>query len=696
MGPSEAEQVSQVVGEAIPRVLRDAPAVVLLLDTDAGAVTDANPAGLALLREAEALPMRAAEFVVLAGVRRPDGERFAEGESPIERATRGQAVLAEPVTVGAGHRRWAVGFPLPQHGAPGGAALLVLLEVAGLPSAAEEARNRAVVAAGLSFSISDPTLPDNPLIWVNPAFERMSGYALDQVVGRNCRFLQGPDTDPAAVAELRRAQAEARHTTVTLLNVRADGTAFYNEVSISPVLDGEGRVTHFVGVQADVTARVLAEAERERHLAAESAARASAEEARRQLAVLAEATTVLAGTLDVEEALARLARLVVPALADLCAIELLEPGGEQLRRVAGAGLPDDPALQALAEARLEDFSERSPVARVLATGEPVLMGEVTPATLRESLREPELVAVYERLGLESALTVPLRARQEVFGALSLARRGDRRPFTESELATVADLGRRAGLSLETARLFERQHLAAERLQRSLLPQTVVASGLATAARYLPAESSAQVGGDWYDVFALPDGGVGLVVGDVVGHDLDAASAMGQLRSIVRSYAWDGAAPGRVLDRVDELVQGLDITEMASVLFARLERDASGAGRLRYANAGHPPPLLREPDGKVCTLDDARSVLIGGGGAGAKARGEGAAMLEPGSVLLLYTDGLVERRDEPIDAGIARLTEAVAASGTDDPDALCDGVLAALGADRHDDDVALLAVGVERA
>jgi PAS domain S-box-containing protein len=704
--------VSQAVEEAVagatagtplPRVLDDVPAAVLLVDMRAGAVTYANPAGHAMLGEEAALPMRATRFGRLADVRRPDGARFADGESPVDHAAGGRAVIAEPVSVpgaGDGERRlrWVTGFPLPQDGGLGATALLVFFEVAAMPAAADDLRNRAVLAAGLSFSISDPSLPDNPLVWVNPAFERMMGYTAAQALGRNCRFLQSEDTDPAAVAELRAAVDEARQTTVTLLNVRADGTSFYNEVSLSPVLDRDGGVTHFVGVQADVTARVLAEAERERHLAAESAARAGAEEARRQLAVLAEATTVLAGSLDIEGSLGRLARLVVPALADLCAIEVVEADGRELRCVATAGLETEaelrPVFERLEGARLEDFSEASPVARVLATGEPVLVPELTREVLAQSLRDPGLVEAYERLGCASSVTVPLRAREQVFGALSLIRRDDRRAFTEGEMATVADLGRRAGLSLETARLFARQHAVAEQLQRSLLPQTVAAPGLATTARYLPAESNAQVGGDWYDVFALPDGAVCVVVGDVVGHDLEAASSMGQLRSIVRSYAWEGDAPGRVLERVDELVQGLQITEMATVVFARVERDGSGdAARLTYANAGHPPPLLRAPDGTVTILDGALSVLVGAGPAGP--RGHAEADLSPGSVLLLYTDGLVERRDEPLDAGVARLAAAVAALPTGDPDALCDGVLAALGADRHDDDVALLAVAVDR-
>ena len=125
-----------------------------------------------------------------------------------------------------------------------------------------ELGERAIAATGCSFTISDAALPDNPLVYVNRAFEVTTGYAASEVLGRNCRFLQGDQTDPEAVGELRRALAERRSATVTLLNLRRDGSSFWNEVSVSPVLDLDGRLTHFVGVQQDVTARVLAEADR--------------------------------------------------------------------------------------------------------------------------------------------------------------------------------------------------------------------------------------------------------------------------------------------------------------------------------------------------------------------------------------------------------------------------------------------------
>ena len=137
------------------------------------------------------------------------------------------------------------------------------------------------------------------------------------------------------------------------------------------------------------------------------------------------------------------------------------------------------------------------------------------------------------------------------------------------------------------------------------------AGVQVAARYLVGVDGNQVGGDWYDVLDLPDGAVGLAVGDVVGHDLRAAAAMGQLRGVLRSYAWDGGRPGSVLDRCDQLVQGLEMAAMATAFYARVEPPDSDGGRmLSYANAGHPAPLLLEPEGALVRLDEQRSPMIG--------------------------------------------------------------------------------------
>jgi len=297
--------------------------------------------------------------------------------------------------------------------------------------------------------------------------------------------------------------------------------------------------------------------------------------------------------------------------------------------------------------------------------------------------------------------VPLPGRRHVLGSMLLARAPGSTPYTDQDLAVATDLGRRAGLTLDNARLYQSEHRIAETLQRSLLPEIPKLDGLRTAARYLASESGADVGGDFYEVIALPDGAVGVAVGDVVGHDVFAAAAMGHLRGLLRASVWDvgryprgqnrrhGHDPAEVLTRVDRLVQGLETATLASLAYARLEPLSGGAKgwRLRYSSAGHPPLMVRRPDGSTVVLDDAAGVLLG---VDDGPRTTAEVDLEPGSTLLAYTDGLVERRRESLDTGLARLRLALA-QGPDDVDDLVDHLLATLG--DSEDDVAVLVLGV---
>ena len=680
----------------LPRVLHDSPAAVLLVDVVERRVVHANPAGRALTPSLDALPVPVEQWRVAAGLRRSDGLAFLPGEGPVDRAAAGQPVHGEPVLLHDGERdrlAWATGFPIP--GASDeqvDQALVVFFDVDPGDDGFSQVRDRAVVAAGLSFTISDPRLPDDPLVFVNPAFERTTGYSRDEAQGRNCRFLQGPDTDPADVQRIRDALAAQEHVVVTLLNYRKDGTAFWNELSLSPVYDAAGELSHYVGIQADVTARVLIEQERARHLAAERAARAEAERAQARLSLLAEATSMLAATLDVDESLDRLTSLVVPVLADWCTVHLLGTDG-RVQRVAARHRDDTklPLLRRLEELQPTGLSDDSHTARVLS-GAPAVLAEVDEQVLLDSIEDPELADVYRAVGLRSAMVLPLRARSQVLGVLSLFTDGSGRTFDEDDLSMAADLARRAALTVDNARLYSREHEVAEQLQRSLLPSLPRIDGLDRAARYLPGSTAAQVGGDWYDLFCLPDGTVGLAVGDVMGHDMTAAAAMGQLRSVLQSYAWQGSDPAVVLDRLDQLVQGLDMAQLATCLYGRLVPPQGGApGRLRLANAGHLPPALRRPDGSVSLVATQASLLVGA--ALGTARDEVEEPVEPGSVIVLYTDGLVEHRGRPLDEGLDRLAAALASAPDGDAEAICEHLLRELAYGDLDDDIALLVVRV---
>jgi PAS domain S-box-containing protein len=255
------------------------------------------------------------------------------------------------------------------------------------------------------------------------------------------------------------------------------------------------------------------------------------------------------------------------------------------------------------------------------------------------------------------------------------------------VGTAVDVHERKLMEGQLLEIYQREHTIAETLQRSLLPERLPrVEGMEIAARYLPASQGAAIGGDWYDALELLDGRVALVVGDVVGHGLRAAAVMGQLRNAFRAYAMAESSPAEVMTRVNRLVMSAEDEVMATVLLLVLDREN---GELTFASAGHPPPLVLGPDG-VSFLEGGRAVPIGA--VEPVLFREASAVLPEGAALLLYTDGLVERRDEPLERRLDALA-AAAAGAEDGLEDLCDAVLAGvIGPDRMpSDDVALLAV-----
>jgi PAS domain S-box-containing protein len=254
------------------------------------------------------------------------------------------------------------------------------------------------------------------------------------------------------------------------------------------------------------------------------------------------------------------------------------------------------------------------------------------------------------------------------------------------VGTAIDIHERKTMEGRLLEVYQREHRIAETLQRSLLPERLPPiEGLEMAARYLPGARGAAIGGDWYDVLERPDGRVALVVGDVAGHGLRAAASMGQLRNAFRAYGMVEASPAEVVARINRLVMSGVEQVMATVLYLVLDRET---GEVAFSAAGHPPPLVIAPDG-ARFLEGGRSVPIGA--ADPAVFREATALLPKGSSLMLYTDGLVERRDTPLDQ---RLDELAAAAGSADEDlaGLCERVIGAvLGDADPGDDVALLAV-----
>jgi hypothetical protein len=244
-------------------------------------------------------------------------------------------------------------------------------------------------------------------------------------------------------------------------------------------------------------------------------------------------------------------------------------------------------------------------------------------------------------------------------------------------------------------LYRSERNVAETLQRSLLPTLPTIEGLALSARYLPGAAEQQVGGDWFDVFAIDDGRVGVVIGDVVGHDIAAAAAMSQIQASLRALAWQGESPKAVLDQLDALVLNFAISELVTVFYGVLDAaDADGGRRLTYANAGHLPPLYRRQNGQVDDLDEASSVLLGAPPSPGVSRGQAEVQLDAGSTLVLFTDGLVEVPGKSLTESLGRLKSTVrAARGDADPETICELLLADLDPHHLRDDVAVLTIGL---
>jgi serine phosphatase RsbU (regulator of sigma subunit) len=294
----------------------------------------------------------------------------------------------------------------------------------------------------------------------------------------------------------------------------------------------------------------------------------------------------------------------------------------------------------------------------------------------------------------------MRARGRTLALLTLCRSGPQE-VRASDLETLAELAGRAGLALDNARLYEQQRLLAEGLQRSLLTEPPEPDHSHVVVRYQPAAQAAQVGGDWYDAFLQPDGATMIVIGDVIGHDTVAAAAMGQVRGLLRGIAADsGDGPADVLRSVDRVMQVLRVDTTATVIVARLEQTpderSRGVTRLRWSNAGHPPPMVLQPDGTVTVLPEVEADLLLGIDP-TSPREESQISMDRGSTVLLYTDGLVERRGQSLDDGLAKLRSTLGELARQDVtlDELCDRVLERMLPPRPEDDVALVAVRLHR-
>ncbi|MEA2420395.1 MAG: hypothetical protein QOE60_2601, partial [Thermoleophilaceae bacterium] len=315
--------------------------------------------------------------------------------------------------------------------------------------------------------------------------------------------------------------------------------------------------------------------------------------------------------------------------------------------------------------------------RVAAGREPIVVQDPAP----DELPYPALAA----LEIDSLIGLPLLAEGAVTGVLVVSAATPRH-FTSDDVNLLRLAADRVALAIDHARVYEREHRIAETLQRSLLPERLPQlPGLSVAARYLPAAAEAEVGGDWYDVLPTASGGVGLVMGDVAGKGLAAASMVGRLRSALRAYALEGHPPARVVEQLNRLIwTEEDESQMATLIYVVVD---PVAGELHWVNAGHPPPLLLTESRLPQFLEGGSSVPLGV--LPFPEFQEVSLPIDGDATVVLYTDGLVERPGEHIDTGLDRLADVVR-TATGDPQQLCDLVLSELVPDvGAPDDVALL-------
>ncbi|PKW05619.1 PAS domain S-box-containing protein [Streptomyces sp. 1222.5] len=525
--------------------------------------------------------------------------------------------------------------------------------------------------------------PDLRYLLVNPALERIDGIPAEDHIGRHLReTLPFPDADTVESAlrqvlttgtplidqyHVGRPPADPEHD-------HAWSLSFYR------LADPGGRILGAAVSVVDVT---------ERHRAA-----AEADRARRRLALIAEASTRVGTTLDVQQTADELAEIAAPALADVVAVDVLDSalacrrirkpdnGPELFRALAlKAAHPTVAERAADPPGDLATYDGDRLVTLCVHTGRPVLVRYVRAQDLPRIARDAEAGALLARAGVHSYLAVPLIAHGEVIGALDLKRTRNPAPFDDDDVVLAGELAGRAAVAIDNARWFQSVRNTALTLQRSLLPDhSTHHTGLEVASRYQPAQATSEVGGDWYDVISLADDKTALVVGDVMGNGIDAAATMGRLRTATCAYAELDLAPAEVLQHLDKVTCDLEhyiVTCLYAVYDPRTRR-------CTIANAGHMPPALVRGDSPTL-LDLPAAAPLGVGGIAFEAT---SFELLPGDLLVLYTDGLVETRQHPIDDRLDVLL-----SFLDEPrrplEETCDLLLHGLRHPDDHDDVALL-------
>jgi serine phosphatase RsbU (regulator of sigma subunit) len=409
-------------------------------------------------------------------------------------------------------------------------------------------------------------------------------------------------------------------------------------------------------------------------------------EARRRNEFLLLATQVLSEVADYQEMVERLAQVSVPVLADLCLIDIADEYGQLRRMAAWHADPSKRSLtQELRTRYSPDPSTAHPTMDVMHSGRSMWSAEMSDEFLRSTCHDERHFSIVKRLGFTSYMTVPLRVRDEqALGTVTLVSAGSGRRFSEKDLGHAEQLAKQVSSVVIRARAFDRERRISHELQRNILPDAIpTITGWDVAARYLPAAVGYEVGGDWYDVVPLADGLVAFVVGDVEGHDLGAAKIMSRLRHTIGMLVLDEEAPGAALERLNRLSLARAGERLATVLVGVLD---TSRGRISFSSAGHPSPVM-VGSGQALELPVPPGLPLGVEACHYKDH----TFDVQHECLLMFTDGLVERRNAHIDERLALLESSLRTSPSTDPGGIADDVIEAMTADeQRSDDIVVLA------
>ncbi|MCX5419046.1 SpoIIE family protein phosphatase [Streptomyces sp. NBC_00078] len=545
-------------------------------------------------------------------------------------------------------------------------------------------------------------------VWLNDTLERFGGVPREQRLGRRLSELL-PGLQAAALEGLMRRVLD---TGTPVTDYEYLGWSWADphrqhaySTSFFPLVDAGDSVTGVCYMVLDVTERW---------------------NARRLLTLVNEAGACVGTTLDVMRTAQELADFAVPRLADFVVVDLLEPvlsseghgawltdagpaSVRPLMRRAGLNSVREGCPEAVARlGDRVDFLPPSHDVNLLIRGEPILTAVLDPSDELWVAEQPERAERIREFGLHSLISVPMRARDTVLGLTTFIRSLNPVSFQSDDVLLARELVARAALCVDNARRYTREHTAAVTLQRSLLPQALTGgTALEVASAYLPADPTGGVGGDWFDVIPLSGARVGLVVGDVVGHGITAAAAMGRLRTAVQTLADMELPPDELLAHLDDLVLRLSAEKTYDETEHRSTSAFLGAtclyavydpvtGRCTMARAGHPPPIVVTPDGQASFPEPPAGPPLGLGGMAFEAT---EIELAENSLLGLYTDGLIEGADCDMELGMSRLADVLARSDAD-LSTLCTSAVQQLVPVPQPDDIALLlarthALGADR-